>query len=180
MTPSTDAEPLAPNALWGGTDQALHAFIYQRLHELAHHRLQRGPRFAQTTSLVHEAYLRMVPTTKGLTRAHFFAVAATVMRNILVDRARAAHSAKRDGGIQVTALDSNYGDVNADDPAALLQVDNALARVRSVDPNLATLVELKVFCGLDVSELADALDVSERTVKRHWRQARALLVAEFG
>ena len=156
----------------------LHEFVYERLHALAHGRLKQGVRFAQTTSLVHEAYLRLLNVSENLSRSHFFAVAATVMRQILIDRARAAHAVKRGGGEQRCSL-SDVADISSDDPAALLRVDAALERVRALDPRLATLVELKVFGGLDVAELADALEISERTVKRYWRQARALLIVEF-
>ncbi len=109
--------------------------------------------------------------TLSLDRSHFFAIAATVMRQILIDRARAAHALKRGGGIPAITLTAANGELAADDPAALLQVDAALGRVRSIDARLATLVELKVFGGMNVAELADALAISERLVKRHWRQA---------
>jgi RNA polymerase sigma factor (TIGR02999 family) len=176
----------------GQPDASLHAFVYQRLHALAHGQLKGGVRFAQTTSLVHEAYLRIAPKGAELGRSHFFAVAATAMRNILIDRSRAANALKRGSGLQCVALDAfavnitphsnsvmepDY--VSRDDPAALLRVDKALERVRRIDARLATLVELKVFGGLDVPELADALEISERSVKRYWRQARALLLADF-
>lgn len=159
-------------------DANLNAFVYARLHALAHGQLKQGVRFAQTTSLVHEAYLRLLNSSENLSRSHFFAVAATVMRQILIDRARAAHALKR-GGIEQAFTLSELNEVSSDDPAALLRVDAALNHVRAVDPRLATLVELKVFGGLDVAELADALEVSERSVKRYWRQARALLIVEF-
>ena len=159
-------------------DANLHAFVYERLHALAHGQLKQGVRFAQTTSLVHEAYLRLLNSSENLSRSHFFAVAATVMRQILIDRARAAHALKR-GGVEQAFTLSELNEVSSDDPAALLRVDAALNHVRAVDPRLATLVELKVFGGLDVAELADALEISERSVKRYWRQARALLIVEF-
>lgn len=88
------------------------------------------------------------------------------------------HALKRGGGGQLYTL-SDLGAVRSDDPAALLRVDAALEHVRAVDPRLATLVELKVFGGLDVAELADALEISQRSVKRYWRQARALLIVRF-
>lgn len=87
------------------------------------------------------------------------------MRQILIDRARAAYAIKRGGGEQAYSL-SGVGEWSSDDPAALLRVDAALNHVRAVDPRLATLVELKIFGGLDVAELADALEISERSVKR--------------
>jgi hypothetical protein len=193
---------------WDPSDRAIQAFVYERLHALAHGQLKAGLRFAQTTSLVHEAYLRMSPhrlepvlADSGATaspeadkktaelsasskmpaveRSHFFAVAATVMRQILIDRARAAYAIKRGGGVPVLSLSGANDEISSDDPAALLYVDAALDRVRQVDARLATLVELKVFGGMDVAELAQALEVSERSVKRYWRQARALLVADM-
>ncbi len=169
---------LAPMSQGPLGDANLHAFVYERLHALAHGQLKQGVRFAQTTSLVHEAYLRLLNVSENLSRNHFFAVAATVMRQILIDRARAAYSMKRGGGEPMYSL-SDVGELSSDDPAALLRVDAALNQVRAVDPRLATLVELKVFGGLDVAELADALEISERSVKRYWRQARALLIVEF-
>lgn len=173
---SANAARAVPNGPLG--DASLHAFVYERLHALAHGQLKQGVRFAQTTSLVHEAYLRLLNVSENLSRSHFFAVAATVMRQILIDRARAVYAMKRGGGEQACSL-SDISELSNDDPAALLRVDAALNHVRAVDPRLATLVELKVFGGLDVAELADALEISERSVKRYWRQARALLIVEF-
>lgn len=172
----TRAEATGLNAPLGAIN--LHEFVYARLHALAHGQLKQGVRFAQTTSLVHEAYLRLLNVSENLSRSHFFAVAATVMRQILTDRARAAQAMKRGGGEQMCSL-SDVAEISSDDPAALLRVDAALNQVRAVDPRLATLVELKVFGGLNVAELADALEISERSVKRYWRQARALLIVEF-
>ncbi len=164
-------------------EHAVQAFVYQRLHAIAHGQLIGGKRFAQTTSLVHEAYLRLAPsmgiTTTAISRSHFFAIAATAMRQILIDRARAAFADKRGSGQQALSLSLADAEVSADDPASLLQIDHALAHVREADPRLATLVELKIFGGMDVPELADALEVSERSVKRYWRQARALLMADY-
>ena len=185
MPNNTDTDaPASPVAIWATDDSTLHSFVYKRLHALAHGqlnggRLNGGARFAQTTSLVHEAYLRMAPSAVQLSRSHFYAVAATVMRQILIDRARGAHAMKRGGGAQPVSLSLADAEIHSDDPVALLQVDKALERVRQVDARLATLVELKVFGGLDVPELADALEISESSVKRYWRQARALLVADF-
>ena len=160
-------------------DPALQQFIYERLHTLARGQLRGQIRFAQTTSLVHEAYLRMAPEPKPLERNHFFAVAATVMRQILIDRARSAQAAKRGGGVNDVSLSAANGEIDTDEPATMLRVDSALERVREIDPRLATLVELKVFGGFEVPEIADALSISERSVKRYWRQARALLVLEL-
>ncbi len=164
-----------------GADQALYGLVYDRLHALAHGQLKGDKRLAQTTSLVHEAYLRLAQpaSLNALDRAHFFAVAATAMRQIVIDRARAAHADKRGGGAINVSLSKAEGAINSDDPVSLLRVDAALGRLRNVDAKLSTLVELKVFGGLEGAEIAHALGVSERTVKRYWRQARALLELEL-
>lgn len=157
---------------------ALYAQVYDRLRVLAKGQQRSHQRVAQTTSLVHEAYLKMaLPSSLAVAnRAHFFAVAGSAMRQIVIDRARAALAQKRGGGIVPLSMDAADGESLPDDPQTLVQVDEALAKLREVDERLATLVELKVFGGLDVPELADALAMSERSVKRYWRQARALLI----
>ncbi len=162
-------------------DRSLYALVYERLHALAHGQLKGEQRLAQTTSLVHEAYLRMaLPSSLPVSdRSHFFAIAATAMRQIVIDRARAAFAQKRGGGYAAITLNDAIEAANPDDPSALLQVDASLGRLRTIDPRLATLVELKVFGGLEVPELAEALAVSERSVKRYWRQARALLMTDL-
>lgn len=162
-------------------DRSLYALVYDRLHQMAHGQLRGERRFAQTTSLVHEAYLRMAlpGALPAQDRFHFFAVAATAMRQIVIDRVRAAGAMKRGGGIPMQTFDDALGSAQADDPEALLHMDAALDRLRGFDARLATLVELKVFGGLEVEELAEALGVSERSVKRYWRQARALLMTEL-
>ena len=177
---NTDAPPTPEwDAAAFTADPALQQFIYERLHTLARGQLRGNIRFAQTTSLVHEAYLRMAPEHKPLERNHFFAVAATVMRQILIDRARSAQALKRGGGAADVSLSAAIDEIDTDEPAAVLRVDSALNRVREIDPRLATLVELKVFGGFEVPEIADALGISERSVKRYWRQARALLLLEL-
>jgi RNA polymerase sigma factor (TIGR02999 family) len=160
----------------------LYAQVYDRLHGLAKGQQRGHQRVADTTSLVHEAYLKMaLPSSLAVeNRAHFFAVAGSAMRQIVIDRARSALALKRGGGVAALSLDAADGESLPDDPQSLVQVDAALAKLRELDARLATLVELKVFGGLDVEELADALAISERTVKRWWRQARAVLIAAFG
>lgn len=158
---------------------ALYAQVYERLHGLAKGKQRGHQRVADTTSLVHEAYLKMaLPGTLAVhSRAHFFAVAGSAMRQIVIDRARASLAQKRGGGEIPLSLEAADDEALPDDPHSLVQVDAALARLRALDERLATLVELKVFGGLNVEELADAMGISERTVKRHWRQARAVLIA---
>jgi RNA polymerase sigma factor (TIGR02999 family) len=165
----------------GAAGRSLYSIVYDRLHALAHGQLNGDRRLAQTTSLVHEAYLRLaLPSSLAVAdRTHFFALAATAMRQIVIDRARAAQAQKRGNGQPLLSLEQAIDISHPDDPYALLQVDTALERLREIDSQLATLVELKVFGGLDVAELAEALDVSERSIKRYWRQARALLMVEM-
>lgn len=158
---------------------ALYAQVYDRLHGLAKGQQRGHQRVAETTSLVHEAYLKMaLPSSLAVeSRGHFFAVAGSAMRQIVIDRARSVLAQKRGGGVAALSLDAAEGESLPDDPQSLVQVDAALAKLRELDGRLATLVELKVFGGLNVEELADALAISERTVKRWWRQARAVLIA---
>ncbi len=158
---------------------ALYALVYDRLHSLAKGQQRGHRRVAETTSLVHEAYLKMaLPSSLALAnRAHFFAVAGGAMRQVVIDRARSALAQKRGSGEAPLPLEAADGESLPDDPQSLVQVDAALEKLRELDERLATLVELKVFGGLTIEELADALAISERTVKRYWRQARAVLIA---
>lgn len=136
----------------------------------------------QTTALVHEAYLRIVRPgpAEWQSRAHFFAVAATVMRRILVDYARAREAEKRGGG----AVD--MGPEMLDGVAALggdseqvLALDAALDRLTALDGRQSRIVELRFFTGLTIDETADVLNVSPRTVKREWQLAKAWLYGEL-
>jgi RNA polymerase sigma factor (TIGR02999 family) len=164
----------------GAAESELYAQVYARLHALAHQQLRGDGRYAHTTSLIHEMWLKLPDSLDVANRSHFFAVAATAMRQIVVDRARRACADKRGGALPVLSLSHADGVVDGNDPVLLLSVDRALDGLRTLDGKLATLVELKVYGGLDGEELANALDVSERTVKRWWRQARAYLISEVG
>jgi RNA polymerase sigma factor (TIGR02999 family) len=137
----------------------------------------------QATALVHEAYLRLVDQHHVVwrNRAHFFGVAAQLMRRILVDHARSRHAAKRGGGMQQLAL----GDADAaaspaaDDGVDVISLHEALERLAALDPAQARLVELRYFGGLNIDETAQALDISPATVKREWATARAWLRREL-
>src|SRR5205085_7621655 len=123
----------------------------------------------QTTALVHEAYLRLTNERERTweNRTHFFGVAATIMRNLLVDHARAAARAKRGGG----AIEIVLGDVpefTTIAPEDLLAVDHALTRLAEIDPRAARMVELRFFVGLTGEEVAEVMGISEETVKRDW------------
>jgi len=131
------------------------------------------------TALVHEAYLRLVegrpPDVEG--RKHFLAIAARVMRRVLVDHARARNAAKRNQGKEALSLDEALT-IGTTRGAALLRLDDALTALASFDPDKARLVELRYFAGLTIEETADILDTSPATVKREWALARAWLHRE--
>jgi RNA polymerase sigma factor (TIGR02999 family) len=135
----------------------------------------------QTSALINEAYLRLVDQQMVAwhDRAHFFAVAAQVMRHILIDHARKYRYAKRGAGAQRVDLESVV--VVADQRAAeFVALDDALNRLAEIDARKSKIVELRFFGGLTVDETAEVLKISEITVKRDWRSARAWLIRELG
>jgi RNA polymerase sigma factor (TIGR02999 family) len=166
-----------------GGDQAaldkLVPLVYDDLRRLAHRQLGRegGGHTLQTTGLVHEAYLKLIGGGElgAANRAHFLAIAARAMRQVLVDYARRRKAEKRGGGVVcVTLNDGEQGmDVSSDD---LLALDDVLEQL---EPRQRQVVELRFFGGLEEKEIAEALDVSERTVRRDWVKARAWLYREL-
>ncbi len=166
---------------WGrGNVQAredLVPLVYQELRRRASAYLRRERRdhTLQPTSLVHEAYIRLMAQTRvsWLTRAQFFALAAQLMRRILVDYARERQAAKRPGGIRVT-FDEGLRAVPPPD-CELLMLDEALRDLARLDPRQADIVELKYFGGLSEPEVAAVLSLSRATVTREWQSARAWL-----
>jgi RNA polymerase sigma factor (TIGR02999 family) len=160
---------------------ALISAIYDELHRLAH-RYMRGERqghLLQTTALVNEAYLRLVDVDRmeWRDRAHFFAMAATTMRRILVDHARGQARDKRGAGAIMTALNTDIAMPAAD--VDVLALDEALERLSAIDAQQAKVVELRYFAGMTIEETAAALDVSTGTVKREWSVAKAWLYREL-
>lgn len=156
--------------------------VYERLRELAHQRLRGAPgeNSLNTTALVHEAYMRLVdaPRLDMPDRAHFLALASEVMRNLLVDRARARMAAKRGGG--VTPLELNETLLVADDNLeSVTDLDDALVRLEAVSPRQALLLQHRYFGGLSLEESAAAVGTSLATVKRELRSARAWLALEL-
>jgi RNA polymerase sigma factor (TIGR02999 family) len=157
--------------------------IYAELHRLArgYMRRERPGHTLQTTALINEAYLRLIGQTRTdwRSRAQFFGMAAQFMRRILVDHARARHSAKRQGaGPAPVSLDEAA--VFAPERApALMALDEALDRLGALDPRKARVVELRYFGGLTVDETADLLNVSGVTVMRDWSLAKAWLQREL-
>jgi RNA polymerase sigma factor (TIGR02999 family) len=156
--------------------------IYQELRRLAGHymRNESSPRTIQATALVHEAYLRLVNVTNvdWQHRAQFFAVTARIMRNILLDNARARSAAKR-GGQQARVNLDEIPDVSDRGARELLALDDALTELAVVDPRKAQVIELRFFGGLSVEETAAVLNVSAETVTRDARAARAWLKREL-
>ena len=167
-----------------GDERALDALVplvYEELRRLAAARL-RGEQEGHTlqpTALVHEAYARLVQADLSFSdRVHFFAVAAQMMRRILVDHARKAKSAKRGGGLRAVTLEDNLASTG-DDAMDILALDQALERLAEREPRKARAVELHFFGGLSYKETAEALEVSEATVDRDIRMARAWLATEM-
>lgn len=170
----------------GGNSEALPKLIpllYNDLRRLAAHclRTERGGHTLQPTALVHEAYLRLMDQTRAgwQNKAQFMAVAAQLMRRILVDYARERLAAKRGGGPARVDLDAVDAGGAIDVSEEVLAVDEALARLAALDPQQARVVELRYFGGMTVEETAEALDISPRTVKRDWAMAKAWLRLEF-
>jgi RNA polymerase sigma factor (TIGR02999 family) len=172
--------------------------IYEQLRLLAARQLRRevGPRTLQTTSLVHEAFLRMVGQhlPRWENRSHFFAIASNVMRRVLVDQARARLADKRGGrqphlsleaasatleGLGEQMLIDLQEGASASGRENLLSIDAALTRLASLDERQAQIVELRFFGGMTVEETAELLNISHATVKRDWVMAKAWLAREL-
>jgi RNA polymerase sigma factor (TIGR02999 family) len=182
MAPSTTPNITQLLVAWNQGDQdalaKLTPLVYKELHRLAHGYLagERRGHVLQTTALVNEAFVRLIDwqQVEWQNRAHFFGVAATLMRHILVQFAREQQAAKRGGkAIQVslseaTAVDTRH---NPD----LVALDDALTTLEKLDPRQTRIVELRFFGGLNLEETAEVLKVSVSTVRRDWRMAQAWL-----
>jgi RNA polymerase sigma-70 factor, ECF subfamily len=157
--------------------------LYSELRRLAAHCLrdERAGHTLQPTALVHEAYLKLADQHRSEwhNRAQFMALAAQLMRRILVDYARQRLAEKRGGGAVAVELQDHLVEGQAAQSEEMLAVDEALARLGELDAQQAKVVELRYFGGLTVEETADALDISPRTVKREWAMARAWLSLEL-
>jgi RNA polymerase sigma-70 factor, ECF subfamily len=158
------------------------SLVYRELHEQAHRFLQkeRPEHTLQTTALVNETYLKLVGQNVAWeSRAQFFAVAATLMRRILVDYARHRQRLKRGGKVENLYIDDVLEIAVSDTNFDVLALDQALDRLAEKEEHLARVVELRFFSGLDVPETAGVLGVSESTIKRDWAMARAWLHREL-
>jgi RNA polymerase sigma-70 factor, ECF subfamily len=184
VSPSSDITQLLiawcegdPKAL-----ESLMPLVERELHRLARHYMRReNPGHTlQTDALVNEAYLRLVDqkNVRWQNRAHFFGIAAQIMRRILLNYARDRHRAKR-GGHAVQVSLSEVAVMSVEKSAELIALDEALERLALIDERKARVVELRYFGGLSVEETAEVLGVSSITVIRHWNMAKAWLAREL-
>lgn len=171
---------------WSQGDEAalqqLIPIVYEELRRVAqrHMASERPSHTLQTTALIHEVYVRLVdvPSAPIRNRAHFFALCARLMRNVLVDFARSRQCQKRGGEAAHVALDEALH-VSATADPDLVAIDEALARLAACDRRKGQVVELRFFGGLSVEETAIALDVSPETVMRDWKFAKSWLLREL-
>jgi len=164
-------------------DNALLELVYKELHRQAHLHLQkeRVGHTLQTTALVNEAYLKLVEqkSVAWESRSHFFAVAATMMRRILIDYAKTKHRVRRGGVNSDLPLENALTIAVNETDFDLFALDEALNRLAEKETHLVKIVELRFFSGLDVVETAEVLSISESTVKRDWAMAKAWLHREL-
>jgi RNA polymerase sigma factor (TIGR02999 family) len=170
---------------WGRGDEEardeLIPIIYDTLHRIAHHQLrsERAGHTLETTALINEAYLKLVEqTVSWQSRAHFFGIAARLMRQLLVDYARARQRLKRGGDRQQISLTAAASIVQ-EQAVDLLALDEALETLAEVDPQRGRIVELRFFGGLTIEETSQVMGISTPTVERGWRAARAWLQTEL-
>ncbi len=186
MPNSTGADTTQLLRAWAdGDSQALEQLtprVYRELQRMAGRLLQneRPGHTLQSTDLVHEVYLRLVNAREvdWQHRAHFFAISATLMRRILLDRARRRAAAKRGGKGEPLDLDKTV-DLAQTQAREVVALDDALTALAEVDPRKARIVELRFFGGLSVKETAEVVKVSADTVMRDWKLARAWLLTEL-
>ena len=181
---SSDGLSQLLNRWTGGDKEALKSLVplvYAELRRLAHNRLrhERHNHTLQTTALVHEAYLRLAenPPNRVADRKHFLALAASIMRQVLVDHAREKLAQKRDGGVQIE-LDSKIAPVS-ERVLDVLAINEALTSLAKLDPRQSTIVELRFFAGLSIEDTAEIMGMSPATVKRDWITARAWLLQQM-
>jgi RNA polymerase sigma factor (TIGR02999 family) len=171
---------------WSDGDETaleeLMPLVYDELHRLAHRHIkqERPGHILQTSALINEAYLRLVdqPLIRWENRAHFFGIAARLMRRILVDDARKRNSAKRGGAVIQVPLDE-VSSLAHEQAANVVALDDALQTLEKIDARQGEIVELRFFGGLSIEETADVLKVSPGTVMRDWTFARAWLRNEM-
>ncbi|MBX3295189.1 MAG: sigma-70 family RNA polymerase sigma factor [Acidobacteria bacterium] len=172
---------------WGDGNRTaleqLMPLVYDELRKMARHHMRRQPagHTLQTTDLIHEAYLKLAnregPGWRN--RDHFFAVASTAMRHILVDYARSKQSQKRGGWQERVTLNDNFASAG-EQAKEIIALDDALRGLAKLDERKSRIVEMKYFAGITNEQIAEVLQVSPETVKREWRFARTWLLRELG
>ena len=186
MRPVHPAEVTELLRRWSGGDvaarESLVPLVYDELRRLARYYLasQRSDHTLQSTAIVHEAYLRLAgrDNVHWENRGHFFAVAAQLMRRILVDHARKRNAAKR-GGAQLTLLVDEAVEPSSQRELDLVALDDALKALAELDERQSRIVELRFFGGLSIEDTSRLLEISPATVKREWSTARAWLYEEI-
>jgi len=175
-------EHLPPTGLYGGETPERAAAAYHELKRLARHYLagERRGHTLQTTALAHEAYIRLAALDRVAwrDRTHFLATAARQMRRVLVEHARAAKAVKRGSGARPISLHDHLS-VTPASSIEMLALDEALERLAHLHARQSRVAEMRLFSGLEVQEIARVLGVTDRTIKRDWRVARAWLVSEL-
>ena len=158
-------------------------FVYDELRRQAHNflRHERKHHTLQTTALIHEAYIRLTERQNFAwnNRSHFFAVAANMMRRILVDYAKTKHRRKRGGYAEHIPLDEAGQQAGVNRSVEITDLDEALERLGEMDPLQARVVEMRYFAGMSIAEISEVLEISESTVSRDWNVARAWLRFEL-
>ena len=184
MAPESSEITVLLKAWSAGDERALDrlvVLVYPELRRMARRYMRQSPagQTLQTTALVNELYLRLagIDALGWRDRAHFFAMAATLMRRVLVDYARQRARDKRGAGLSVTSLDDNV--IAPQRAVDVVALDEALERLATVDPQQSRVVELRFFVGLSVQEAAEALGISPATVKRDWATAKLWLYDEL-
>jgi RNA polymerase sigma factor (TIGR02999 family) len=170
----------------GGDEVArerLFAVAYEELRSQARAQLRGGGRntLLNTTVLVHESYLRFLNAGQltGAERGHFFSYAARVMRSVIVDFARQRQAERRGGDAVHISLNTQLGDNLSAGEDEVVRINDALEALQKLDERLVKVVEMRYFAGMTESEIADALEVTDRTVRRDWEKARLLLAASL-
>lgn len=185
MHPSVDITAMLKAWSKGESTQPDEVFplVYDELHRRAHSYLRRERlgHTLQTTALIHETYLKLREqhNFEWESRAHFFAICATLMRRILVDYAKTKHRAKRGGGAVHVPVEGFMLAASKTDGIDLLALDDALTRLAKLDPQQARIVELRFFSGFSIEDTAAVLGISPSSVKREWRAAKAWLRHEL-
>jgi len=160
----------------------VYPLVYDQLRIMAHRiRIRQNPnQTLNTTSLVHEAYIKLIGAeTDWESRNHFFAIAARAMRFLLVDHARKKNAGKRGGKEEPLSIDDMYLDIPQKAAVQIIDLDMALTELEKLDKRKVSIVECRFFAGMTIEETAKALDISTATVKRGWTSARAFLYGQM-